>query len=174
MALSLSSAMFIICLSVFVLAGDAVRDMPEDVPMPNTKLGNITYDSTRLGSYVKVATLRFPIFTTTTWKADCFQSNSGYLSINSDYSAGWIVIETKNAKSKLCKDSYEFRAGTAVIATDTFYTSLTNPHETMFFPTAAQKKEIDNNGIGVYLKRASVTKDKENGHDFLKQVVDTI
>ncbi|XP_050206985.1 uncharacterized protein LOC126656455 [Mercurialis annua] len=173
MALSLSSAMLIICFPILLLVGDAVREMPDQVSMPNTKLSNVT-DNTRLGYYVQVATLRFPIFTRTSWAGDCFQSNSGWLSTNIDYSAGWIMIESTNPRSYTCTDSYEFRAGSEVIATDTFYTTLTNPHETMFFPTSAQKHEIHVNGIGVFLKKSSVTKGDESGRDLLKQVVETI
>ncbi|XP_050235719.1 uncharacterized protein LOC126685803 [Mercurialis annua] len=172
MALSLSSTILIISLSVFVLAGDAMRDMPEEVSMTNMELSNVTH-GTRLGTLVKVANYK-RILVKFHWSGECFRDTTGWWSKNWDLSVGWLMTETTNAKSYTCSDSYEFRAGNQVIATDTFYTRVTNPHETMFFPTEEQKREIRANGIGVYLRRSSVTKDDKNEHDLLHQVVETI
>ncbi|XP_050237092.1 uncharacterized protein LOC126686862 [Mercurialis annua] len=165
--------MLIISFSVFVLAGDAGRDMPENMPeklpMPNTKLSN----DARLGEYIQVATLMGSL-TQTSWSGDCFQNNTGWLAEHLESSTMSIMIETNNEENWSCTETYEFMVGSEIMASGNFNVSETNPHEIMFNPTPEQMREIRENGVAVYQQRQSEIKDKKSGHNLLKEVVEMI
>ncbi|XP_055962277.1 uncharacterized protein LOC126686864 [Mercurialis annua] len=137
MALSLSSAMFIVCFSIFVLAGDALRDVPEQASMPNTTLSQ----DIPAGEYIQVANI-MGFLQRTNWTGDCFQDNTAWVTKNRDFSTGWIIVETDNEISHTCTESYEFMIGSQVIAARTIYVSGRSRQEIQFSPTAEQKREL--------------------------------
>ncbi|XP_050237089.1 uncharacterized protein LOC126686860 [Mercurialis annua] len=162
MALSLPSTILIISFSVFVLAGDAVRDMPEKVPM-NIILSN----DTRLKDYVHVATLSHYW---THWHGVCFEDNMGYWGEAAhEHSWVWIILETHNPYNWKCSDHYQFAVDHQVIRSDFFFRS--GSHSELIHVSDELRHRMHEHGINVYLYKSSETKDNKSRHDLSISVV---
>ncbi|XP_050235795.1 uncharacterized protein LOC126685861 [Mercurialis annua] len=172
MALSLSCTMLIIYFSVFVLAGDAMREMPEgdamrEMPEKVSMLEN--------ENFVRKATLMSDSGKIT-WAGTCSQKTASWLKgINSPFPT--IGIQVIGDSPIGCFDVYQFKAGRETMFTIELSAGPGPGHtsEFSFHVTDEQRREISENGVGVYyLKKNAVTKDDKNEHNLLKQVVETI
>ncbi|XP_050236242.1 uncharacterized protein LOC126686240 [Mercurialis annua] len=171
MASSFSSAMLIIVsFSVFVLAANAMRDMPNATYVPE-KVSSTMY--TKIGEtfYQRVATLR-RILVKSKWKGECFTDSSGWFSTGTDRSIFWVYVSGKSAKSIGCTDSYAYFVGGDQVQSATVFTSLKTSEKT-FLTNQTLLNEIYKSGIQIFMKKTTVTSDEESGQDGIKQVVET-
>ncbi|XP_050235769.1 uncharacterized protein LOC126685839 [Mercurialis annua] len=171
MASSLSSAMLIIVsFSVFVLAANAVRDMPNATYVPEQVLSR---PHIKLGEndYFRVANLK-GLLVKSSWEGGCFKESKGWYSHSLDHSIYWVYVQVAKGKTLTCYDSYIYKVGDVTLASDTMYTSI-GTHSKSFLPTKDQALAINTNGIDVYMYEPPSTSNKESGQDGIKQVVET-